>query len=178
MIHQDSCPSTRHRHSRWPSMLGGTGFAVSLLLCCGAWADSQDAAEGAPADTGASNRVTRLQDSLANAQEWHIGVPELQTATSFEDRIRAGNALDSEAYLALDGELRQVRQALSERPGEPQVRQRLAEVRRALSARVESNMNLGYLYAARVYIALLEDAGASSDQVAAYRQQLAEISQS
>jgi len=157
------------------AVLRRSAFIAALYLCAGAWAESQEAAQ---ADAAASNRVTRLHDSLVTAEEWHIGVPELQTATSFDDRIRAGNALDSEAYLALDGELRRVRQTLSERPGDRQAQQRLAEVRRALSARVESNMNLGYLYAARVYIALLEDAGASSDQVAAYRQRLDEISQS
>jgi len=171
---RDSRLSTRHCHSRGPSTLRGPRVGVVLLLCCSTWAQSQDAA-----DAGASNRVTRLQDSLANAQEWDIGVPQLNTApSSFDDRIRAGNALDSEAYLALDGALRQARRTLAEQPEDPQARQRLAELRRALAARVESNMNLGYLYAARVYIALLEDAGAASDQVAAYRQRLAELGQS
>ena len=55
---------------------------------------------------------------------------------------------------------------------------RLAEIRRALVQRIEINIEFEYLYAARVYIALLEDAGAPPDQVSTYRRQLAEISQS
>lgn len=153
----------------------GLGFLLLTTLPGAAW--SQETAD-AGADTRKPNRVTRLQDSLAPAQEWDIGMPELEAAPSFDDRIRAGNALDSEAYLALDRELRQARRTLAEQPEDQQARQRLEELRRALAVRVESNMNLGYLFAARVYIALLEDAGAPPEQVATFLQRLEEISQS
>lgn len=158
---------------------------VAALLVTGSVA-SQEVGEAAAADGRTNGRmdrgtpegVNRLQDSLATTQEWEIDVPESRPATTFEDRIRTGSALDSQAYIALDSELRRARLALAEKPRDRQAQERLEAVRRALAARVESNMNLGYLYAARVYLALLEDAGAPPDQISSYRRQLSEISQS
>lgn len=160
-----------------------TGHALASLVVLAisvpAWPEgADDGAGGSPTDREVPVRVSRLQDSLAVTQDWEIGVPESRPATTFEDRIRTGSALDSQAYLALDSELRRARLALAETPQDRQAQQRLEALRRALAARVESNMELGYFYAARVYIALFEDAGAPPEQVATYRQRLAEVSQS
>ena len=141
---------------------------------------SQDSRESSGQD-----RVVRLQDSLRTDEDWDIGIPVIEPdastnaqSASFAALIRDGRALDSEIYLALDRELRQVQRALQRRPDDDRAQSRLGEIRRALVQRIEVNIEFDYLYAARVYIALLEQAGAAPEQVAIYLQQLAEINQS
>jgi len=165
------------RSGTWTASCISIALGLVLLLACSVTAWPQETGE-ADADPETPNRITRLQDALSNAQEWDIGVPEPQATSPFDNRIRAGTALNSAAYLALDAELRQLRQTLAERPDDEQAREQLGKLRRALAARAESNMDLGYLYAARVYIALLEDAGAPPEQVATYLERLDEINRS
>jgi len=159
-------------------------WVASAVLChpsaVGQASPPQDFSESSGQD-----RVVRLHDSLRTDEEWDIGIPVVEPASSsnssnlsFAALIREGRALDSEAYLALDRELRQAQRALQLRPDGERAQSRLAEIRRALVQRIEINIEFDYLYAARVYIALLEDAGAPTDQVSTYRRQLAEISQS
>jgi len=136
-------------------------------------------------ESSSQDRVVRLHDSLRTDEDWDIGIPVIAPDSSTNAQnaslavlIREGRALDSEAYLALDRELRQVRRELELRPDGKRAQTRLAEIRRALIQRIEVNIEFDYFYAARVYIALLEQAGAAPEQVAIYLQQLAEINQS
>jgi len=177
-----------HRTSRANA---GVISLPGIFVCCAVAvlgvlsAVGQESPPQNSSESSGHDRVVRLQDSLSSADEWDIGIPVLEpdsrsnsSNSSFAASIRAGRALDSEYYLALDRELRQVRRELQLRPDDEAVQSRLAEIRRALVQRIEINIEFEYLYAARVYIALLEDAGAPPDQVSTYRRQLAEISQS
>lgn len=150
-------------------------LSLSFLVVISAPAPAQDSGNGAAPKARTDDRVSRLQDALDVEREWDIGVPPVETEPTFEDHISAGTALDSEAYLALDAELRRTQQALAENPDDPQARRQLQEIRTALTTRIEANMSLGYRYATRVYIAMLEDAGAPPEQIRNYRQSLEEM---
>ena len=169
----------------------GVTCLPGILVCCAAavlGALSAVGQELPPHDSSESSghdRVVRLHDSLSAADDWDIGIPVLEPDSrsnspnsSFAASIRAGRALDTDYYLALDRDLRQVRRKLQLRPDDEATQLRLVEIRRALVQRIEINIEFDYLYAVRVYIALLELAGAEPDQVAAYRQQLAKMKQS
>ncbi|MCA1778079.1 MAG: hypothetical protein LC637_01475 [Xanthomonadaceae bacterium] len=88
--------------------------------------------------------------------------------------VRLGRALNSEAYLLLDRELRQVLRQLQVRPTDDAAREQLAELRGAFIERTEINTRLGYLYAAAVYVGLLPQADGSADTVGRLSQQIVE----
>ncbi|MDT8408369.1 MAG: hypothetical protein RQ741_02100 [Wenzhouxiangellaceae bacterium] len=123
-------------------------------------------------------RVTRLQDSLDTGEDWDIGVPSLPPAStadaSLADLIRAGRALDTEAYLALDSEFRRVRQLLQVRPEDQAVRQQLEQLQNALVRRIEVNLDFDYLYAAAVYLELLRQADGASGTLRQFSRRLSE----
>lgn len=123
-------------------------------------------------------RITRLQDSLDAGEDWDIGVPAMAADStadeSFADLIRAGRALDSEAYLALDGELRRVRQLLQTRPGDETVRLQRGQLQDALARRIEINLEFDYLYAAAVYLELFRQADGAPGTVRQFSRRLGE----
>lgn len=150
---------------RWPESWRYTvGIArrpcslLAALLLCGVFSAN---AQAPPSTRAGEAQVTRLQDSLASGDDWEIGVPRVEPESSFASSVRDGRALDSEAYLTLDRDLRQVRQRLQARPDDPGARRRLAEIRSALVERIEINIDFDYLYAAAVYIELLRQAEGS-----------------
>lgn len=155
---------------------------VVLGLSCAFSASAQT--ELSPGDRGRSGgeRVTRLQDSLATGEDWDISMPAIEAGSassasaelSFVEQVRAGSALNSEAYLALDRELRQVRQRLQARPADAAARRRLADLRAALIERIEVNLRLEYLYAATVYVELLRQADGPAETVQRLNQRLVE----
>lgn len=116
---------------------------------------------------GASQRVERLSDSLDQGSDWVIGMPRVEEPTSFEDAVRSGQALNSAAYRQLHGELQD---ALRASPAESE--DALAELRERLRNRVETNAALGYIYAAGVYIEMLELAGAPEEEIRALTREL------
>jgi len=150
-------------------------MSLTLLVAISTPVFAQDSGNATVAKTGTDGRGSRLQDALNVESEWDIGILSVETEPTFEDRIYAGTALDSEAYLALDAELRRTQQVLAQNPDDPQARRQLQELRNALAARIEANMSLGYRYATRVYIAMLEDAGGSPEQIRNYRRRLVEM---
>ena len=114
-------------------------------------------------------RVTRLQDSLDAGEDWDIGVPlmppDSTDGDSFADLVRAGRALDSEAYLALDGEFRRVRELLQARPEDEAIRLQLEQLQDALARRIEINLEFDYLYASAVYLELFRQAAGAPETV-------------
>lgn len=149
------CPELR-RHTFVTAL--GPGSLLAVVLLSGFFSANAQTPLSTP--TGEA-QVTRLQDSLASGDDWEIGVPLLEPESSFATSIRNGRALDSEAYLSLDRNLRQVQQRLQARPEDPVAQRRLAEIRTALVERIEINIDFDYLYAAAVYIELLRQADGS-----------------
>lgn len=172
-------PSRRaeSRSNKWPTtwctrVFGSLSCAV-IVISASLSANAQGAAPGA-AEPARQERITRLQDSLDAGEDWDIGVPVMESDSSFEGAIRAGRALRSEAYLELDRELRQVQQMLQARPDDEAAQRRLADVRGALAERIEVNINFDYLYAAAVYIELFRQAEGSPSAVRQFSQRLRE----
>lgn len=175
-LHAGTQPKDRGR--------GAPAIAVFLVLglTCGFSASAQTPLS--PGDSGQSGgeRVHRLQDSLATGKDWDISMPAIDAGPagsasaelSFVESVRAGSALNSEAYLALDRELRQVRQRLQDRPADAAARRQLADLRRALIERIEVNLRLEYLYAATVYVELLRQADGPAETVQRLSQRLVE----
>lgn len=126
------------------------------VLSLAAAAADRPALDDDPSDA----RVARLQDALRNGGDWDIGMPELEPAGDFEAAVRDGRALDSEVYRELDGELRRLTRRLASEPGDATALDELAALRGRLRERVESNLRLDYLYAAGVYVEMLDMAGA------------------
>lgn len=106
------------------------------------------------------SRVARLQDALRHGGDWDIGMPELEPSGDFEAAVRDGRALESEIYRELDGELRRLTRRLAADPDDSTALAESAALRERLRERVESNLRLGYLYAAGVYVEMLDIAGA------------------
>lgn len=117
---------------------------------------SSDAGTG---DRG-TDRVARLLDSLGNGSDWEIGMPRVDEPMGFEDAVRSGEALESAAYRELHGVLQDALRAPPEASEAA-----LAVVRERLRNRVETNAALGYIYAAGVYIEMLELAGAPEEDI-------------
>lgn len=148
-------------------------FAASLILL--PWpAAGQTPPAPTAGEASGQTRIARLQDSLEVSDEWVIGVPVIESDSSFDALIDAGRALDSAAYLALDRELRQVRALLAAQPEDATARRRLAEVRGALAERIELNIALDYLYAATVYIELFRQAEGSPSDLSRFSRRLSE----
>lgn len=151
-----------------------TALVVAGSMPAGGQAPPAPASTESPEPT----RITRLQDSLAAGEDWDIGMPVIEagasTDSSFAGLIRAGQALDSEAYFALDRELRQVQRLLQARPEDEAARQRLEELQDALLERIETNIDFDYLYAAAVYIELFRQAGGSDETVRRFSRQIRE----
>jgi hypothetical protein len=125
--------------------------------------DSSDANSG----DGDPDRITRLSDSLGNGTDWEIGMPRVDRPMAFEDAVRSGEALDSPTYLELHGDLQDALRATPEASEAA-----LAALRERLRERVESNAALGYIYAAGVYIEMLELAGAPEEEIRALSRRL------
>jgi len=167
---------------RWQKLLAGLSgglFVYAVLAIVGSAAvDAQESAESVAGRPAGNERVIRLQDSLDAGKDWDIGVPlpvpDSPTDSSFAGLIRAGRALESEAYRVLDSELRQVKQLLPARPEDEAVRQQLEELQDALAQRVEINLDFDYLYAAAVYIELFRQADGPPGAVRRFRRMLSE----
>lgn len=139
---------------------------------------AQESGPRADRDRAGRERVTRLQDSLDAGEDWDIGVPQLPPPSSDDeslaDLIRAGRALDSEAYLALDREFRRVRQLLQSRPDDEAARLQLEQLQDALARRIEINLEFDYLYAAAVYLELFRQADGAPGTVRRFSRRLGE----
>lgn len=170
-----------NRATAWAS-----GVPAILLFSLSALAGTSGAAQESTSrgigETPRGDRVVRFQDSLATSDDWDIDVPAIETELlvdssaeqSFVESVRAGRALNSEAYLAMDRELRQVRRQLQQNPGNETAEQQLAEIRRALIERIEINMRFDYLYAAGVYVELLRQADGAAETVAGLSRKISE----
>ena len=135
-------------------------FCTLILLSVAASAQQDpDASSANPGDRD-SDRIARLSDSLGNGSDWEIGMPRVDEPMGFEDAVRSGEALESAAYLELHGELQD---ALRASPAASEAA--LAALRERLRGRVETNTSLGYVYAAGVYIEMLELAGAPEEDL-------------
>ena len=161
-----------------PKAPAGSLVVVVCLVIALIWnpaAHAQQTSSPGNGQMSREGRVTRLHDSLAAGEDWDIGVPAIAVESSelsFAELVRAGRALDSEVYVALDRELRQVQRQLQARPADDAARRQLAEIRGALVERIEINMGLDYLYAAAVYVELLRQSGGSADTVGRLSQQI------
>lgn len=162
--------------ARMPVIAAGVAMVAAVLVSGGpGYAQSSNGESGGKKVADArQTRIARLKDSLKTGDEWDIGLPPHVDGAqpSFNDAVEAGQALDSPTYIALDRDLRDVRRVLDESPNDPRALERLAELRAVLAARIEANMNLGYLYAAGVYIALLERAGGQPAVIEDYTRRL------
>ena len=122
-------------------------------------------------DTGAgerdNDRIARLSDSLDNGSDWEIAMPSVGAPMSFEDAVRSGQALQSDVYRELHADLQDALRASPEESGEV-----LSALRERLRDRVQTNAELGYIYAAGVYIEMLELAGAPDEEIRALTREL------
>lgn len=107
----------------------------------------------------------RFRDALDSGSDWDIAVPDLQSQRGFDAAIQAGTALESEAYLSLDRELRGIMRRLERDPADRDSLARLESLRERLRQRVGINLEAGFPYAAGVYIELLRIAGASPAEI-------------
>lgn len=139
---------------------------------------AEEPAPQAARKSAGHERVTRLQDSLDAGEDWDIGVPLVSPDStddeSLADLIRAGRALDSEAYLALDSEFRRVRELLQAQPEDEAIRLQLEQLQDALARRIEINLEFDYLYAAAVYLELFRLADGAPSTVRQYSRLLGE----
>ena len=149
---------SRRRQERWRITRRITLRPVPALVALLMISVFSANAQAPPSTQTGEARVTRLQDSLGSGDDWEIGVPRVEPESSFAASIRDGRALDSEAYLTLDRELRQLQRQLEARPEDERAQRRLAELRSALVERIQININFDYLYAAAVYIEMLRQA--------------------
>lgn len=158
-----------------PETLVGV-FMILIMIGVGpAKAQAPDLpTSGADARQPDRHRVMRLQDSLEGRGDWDIGMPVFEPESSFSASVRDGRALNSQAYLALGRELRQVRALIESGPADEEAQRRLADLRRALIERIEININLDYLYAAAVYLELLRQAEGPPAAVRRLSQRLSE----
>jgi len=165
---------SRRCQKRWRVTCGTTLRPIPVLVALLMFALFQADAQSPPSTPIGEARVTRLQDSLDTGDDWEIGVPPVEPESSFATSIRDGSALDSEAYLRLDRDLRQVQRQLQARPEDESGQRRLAEIRRVLVERIEININFDYLYAATVYIEMLRQADGSVSTIRQLSQRLSE----
>lgn len=187
MVNLAICAECHAGHQ--PKLRSDSAAVLVLLvmaLISGPAANAQQSSSPGNGPISREDRVTRLSDSLASGQDWDIGVPviavesvgspssEAPSELTLAESVRLGRALDSEAYLALDRELRQLQWQLQARPEDDAARRQLEELRGALIERIEANTRLGYLYAAAVYVELLRQAGGSADTVAGLSERLME----
>lgn len=135
-------------------------IALSALLFGGAGADDRQQPE-------------RLRDAVHAGREWTIDVPAIGPADDdFSAAIREGRALDSAAYLEIDRERRRIARRLEEAPEDPGALADRAALQERLRQRIAVNLRLGYLYAAGVYITLLETTGAPADEIRSHTERL------
>lgn len=169
---------SRRCQKRWRVTCGSTLRPIPALVALLMFALFQADAQSPPSTPIGEARVTRLQDSLHAGEDWDIGVPRMPPAStadaSFADLIRAGRALDSEAYLALDSEFRRVRQLSQARPDDEAIRLQLEQLQDALARRIEINLEFDYLYAAAVYLELFRQANGAPGTVRQFSRRLGE----
>lgn len=165
---------------RWSMPLAGVSLGILLHAVTAITgipvALAQESTPQADRAPGGHERVTRLQDSLDAGEDWDIGVPMMPPSSaadeSLADLIRAGRALDSEAYMALDSEFRRVRQLLQARPDDEAGRLQLEQLQEALAQRIEINLEFDYLYAAAVYLELFRQADGAPVEVRQFSRRL------
>lgn len=127
---------------------------------------AQTNAHGAGASDGREwhQRIQRLQDISAATMNWNLALPVVQDSA-------VQQLLQTETYQRLSQELSTIKLKTllnnTENKGAPDavieehaaLMQRLDQLQDEIRARIESNINAGYYYAAGVYIDLYEEAG-------------------
>mgnify|MGYP005841551719 CR=1 FL=1 len=139
--------------------------SIMLLLCC---TQLLAADELAAVKLDNQERIKRLQDITINSDGWYMNIPDIQSGSS-----RSG--LQTAGYSVLQKDMLDVMRELAANPDNKSALNRLQLIQDRVESRILANLDAGYLYAADVYIDMLQDIVPESDKVADYRQHIADF---
>jgi hypothetical protein len=110
-------------------------------------------------------RIKRLQDLSMNTEGWYMTMPTMQSSSS-----RTG--LQTAGYSALHEDMLEAMNDLADDASKELALNRLENIRDRVENRIMANLDAGYLYAAGVYIDMLEDIAPGDNEVTLFRQQV------
>ncbi len=135
------------------------------LLLSSFMANADEKLEAAKLDN--QERIKRLSDIPMNTEGWYMTMPTMQSSSS-----RTG--LQTAGYSALHEDMLEAMNDLADDANKELALNRLENIRDRVENRIVANLDADYLYAAGVYIDMLEDIAPRDDKITMFRQQVAD----